>query len=372
MDSHDLRAQFQELRALERAPLAPPGLGAFRQLFVPAYLLLLLAPWVGVTETFTLGGEATQTTMLVVIALAMLGTWLAEQLYPRVAGWNARPFSAGSGGRAQLARDLFYLLAVTRATAFLVEATDPVLDGASAFAGLPSVWPAQSPFALRAALAFVGIEFFAYWLHRAAHHSRVLWQFHSTHHVITELGALKAVRTHPVDNLLFHLVRTTPLLLLGAGPEELAAAIYFGALLGILAHANLQLSEGPLGWLVNFPRWHAVHHSSDLEESRSNFGCHTVLWDRVFRTFRKDPGPGFEIGVHPVGRRSLWRELAWPFYRWVTPPDGGRGRLPAHAQDPTDPRAGGMPPGGGMQGPDLGSASTQGLDAGGSPRAAPA
>ncbi|MDQ3267026.1 MAG: sterol desaturase family protein [Myxococcota bacterium] len=339
MDNGDLRAQFQQLRELERAPITAPGLGVFRQLFVPVFLLLLLAPWVGITGTLQLGGKATQTTMLTVVALAMLGTWLAEQLYPRVPGWNARPLSAGPGGRAQLARDLFYLLAVTRATAFLVEAADPVLGAASASAGLPSLWPSQAPFAVRAALAFVVIEFFAYWLHRAAHHSRVLWQFHSTHHVITELGALKAVRTHPVDNLLFHLARTTPLLLLGAGPEELTAAIYFGALLGILAHANLQLSEGALGWLVNFPRWHAVHHSSDLEESRSNFGCHTVLWDRVFRTFRKDPGQGLEIGVQPVGPRSLWRELAWPFYRWVTPRTRPPPARASHVPAPPPPAA---------------------------------
>jgi len=252
--------------------------------------------------------------MLTAISAALLLTWMAEQLFPRVAGWNVR-FSDGLRGWALLARDVFYLLAVTRLTATLVTAADPAISSAMSSLGVPAIWPSQWPFAIRAALAFATVELCAYWLHRAAHRSRVLWQFHSTHHVLTELNALKSVRTHPIDNLLFHVARTSPLLLLGAGPEEIAAAIYLGAMLGILAHANVQLSEGVLGWVINFPRWHVVHHSPVVAESQSNFGCHTVIWDRVFGTFRNE-GTG-EVGVVPVGRRSLWRELAWPFYRWV-------------------------------------------------------
>jgi lathosterol oxidase len=90
------------------------------------------------------------------------------------------------------------------------------------------------------------------------------------------------------------------------------------------AHANLELGEGALGWVVNLPPLHAVHHSSALDQSRSNFGCHTVVWDRLFGTFRRPSESSAPIGVEPLGPRTLWQELAWPLYRWVSPADPPR------------------------------------------------
>ena len=301
-----------------------PGQTVVQHLFVPVFLLLSLWPWWSGAH-----GPQTATSlaarMSFAVAAAMLFTWLVEQLYPERGDWNVRLFSDGQKGLARLGRDLIYLVGLTWATARLLDGVDPWLQAfahrlGSGVGAAHSLWPAGAPFAVRVGLAFLAIEFFSYWIHRAAHGSRLLWQFHSTHHGVTELNAFKAVRTHPLDNLVFHVGRLAPLLLAGAGAAELAAAVYFGALLGILAHANVRLSGGRfLALLVNLPRVHAVHHSARMAESQSNFGCHTVLWDRVFGTFR-DPAPGdARIGIEPVGPRSLWQELAWPLYCWVSP-----------------------------------------------------
>jgi len=187
------------------------------------------------------------------------------------------------------------------------------------------LWPASLPFAARVALVFLIVELFSYWYHRAAHRFAFLWGFHSTHHVLTVVTGLKALRTHPIDNALFYIPRTLPLVFIGAGAEELLAATWFGCVLGILSHANIDVQDGGLGWFVNLPRFHLVHHSSNLEESNSNFGCHTVLWDRVFGTFRASKGEAL-IGVTPVRVRTLWQELIWPFYRSVEIADGERAR----------------------------------------------
>jgi sterol desaturase/sphingolipid hydroxylase (fatty acid hydroxylase superfamily) len=198
--------------------------------------------------------------------------------------------------------------------AFTASHLHAALDGR----GLVAVsWPSHASLAVRIALAFFTIELFSYWLHRAAHHVEFLWRFHSTHHVLAEVTGLKALRTHPMDNVFFCIARTAPLILLGAGPEELLGAAYFAGILSVLSHANIDVSSRGLGWLVNLPQFHRVHHSSDLAESRSNFGCHTVLWDRVFGTFRSTFGGTLEVGVTPVGPRTLWQELAWPFYRAI-------------------------------------------------------
>lgn len=252
-----------------------------------------------------------------VLLSVILFIWLAERFFPADAASNGHLFSPEPGG---LRRDLVFLFFITQFSALLITFASSWLKPALSAQGfgfdLPHLWPVEAPFALKVALAFFVVEFFSYWFHRAAHRVPLLWQFHSTHHVITQLNGLKALRTHPVDNVFFYVVRVVPLMLVGAGADEVITATTLGAMLSILAHANVEVSERGLGLLVNLPGYHAVHHSAELVESNSNFGCHTIVFDRLFGTFR--PSKPVVIGVHPVGPRSFWRELVWPFYRKVS------------------------------------------------------
>lgn len=247
-----------------------------------------------------------------VLLSLILFIFLVERIWPANPASNGHLFSVEPGG---LRRDLVFLFFIAQLSALLIVFASkwmaPLITG-------QGLWPTSAPFALKVALAFFAIEFFSYWFHRAAHRIPLLWQFHSTHHVITQLNGLKALRTHPVDNVLFYLVRTAPLMLVGAGLDEVITATTFGAILGVLSHANVNVSERGLGLLVNLPGYHAVHHSVELAESNSNFGCHTIIWDRVFGTFRKTLEVPPTIGVHPVGTRSIWQELIAPFYKKVS------------------------------------------------------
>lgn len=284
------------------------GLSIFKYLFVPGILSFSLYPWFS-------SAAGQPGTMAMVLLLTMFFVWLAEQVYPQNPDWNASLLAHGGEGIKRLGRDFFYLFGITQVTSLLIGTAAPHLH--LGFGGWElMLWPRSLPLTGRILLAFIIIEFFSYWYHRAAHRSRWLWQFHSTHHFVTELNGLKAVRTHPIDNLLFYVGRTIPLLLLGAGAEEVAAATYFGGILGIIAHANISVSDRWLGWFFNYPQTHAGHHSADYAESNSNYGCHTVFWDRVFRTLRQ-PETLPRVGVKKAGPRSLWQELAWPFYRNV-------------------------------------------------------
>ncbi len=301
------------------------GHALFRHLFVPAVLALSVASWIfhdaGAQLLAASSVRIDFTSVLLLVSLAVI--WTAEQVYPQNPEWNYHLLADGARGWrgwGNLGRDLLYLVVLTQVTALLIRLAssqlEPVMTtwGFGFGSGGP-LWPGSAPFAVRVLLAFLVVEFFSYWMHRAAHRWAFLWRFHSTHHVVTELTALKALRTHPLDNLFFYAARNVPLLLLGAGAEELIAAVFFGATLSLLAHANVDVSERHLGLVVTFPRYHAVHHSSALAESHSNFGCHTILWDRVFGTFRSVPQGILVLGVHPVGKRSLWQELVWPLYR---------------------------------------------------------
>ncbi len=246
--------------------------------------------------------------------------WWAEHRYPHNPEWNYRLFTApvtrAAVGWQRLARDLFYLFVITTLGSLLInwlatQIQTRLTPHGFGF-GLTHFWPSEAPFVVKVVLAFLVIEFFSYWFHRVAHRVRLFWHFHQTHHVATELTSLKALRTHPIDNAFFFIARNVPLLLVGAGSAEVTAVIYFGATLSLLSHANIEVREGVLGWVINFPRYHAVHHSADLTESNSNFGCHTILWDRVFGTFREAAREPVQLGVLPLTKRTLWQELVLP------------------------------------------------------------
>jgi len=293
-------------------------------LFVPALLAISVVSWMHHAQAEAYlrrarwGIDFTTAALLASIALI----WLAEQLYPAHPEWNYNVAQDPARGLDRLGRDLFYLTLVTLLNGLITGALAARLAGwahglGRGFDAARALWPSSWPFAVRVLLVFAIVELFSYGYHRAAHRFEILWGFHSTHHVLTEVTGLKALRTHPVDNALFYLPRTLPLLLLGAGAAEVVAATYFGCVLGVLSHANIDVSVRGLGWFINFPSYHAIHHSSALEESNANFGCHTVLWDRVFGTFRATKGVA-PVGVSPVRARTLWQELAWPLYRPIT------------------------------------------------------
>lgn len=290
--------------------------------FVPVVLLAAVASIVSREEgQRLLTAHAVRLDYASCVLLSLiLFIFFVERVWPARAASNGHLFSREAGG---LRRDLVYLFFITQVSALLIRFASGWLEPALAAHGfgfglLHGLWPHQAPFAVRVALAFFLVEFFSYWLHRAAHRFPLLWQFHSTHHMITQLNGIKALRTHPIDNVIFFVGRTAPLMLLGAGFDDVLTATTLGAVLGVLSHANVNVSERGLGLLVNLPGYHAVHHSPELAQSNANFGCHTIFWDRVFGTFQPSSPTPLEVGVHPVGVRSIWRELVWPFYRKVS------------------------------------------------------
>jgi sterol desaturase/sphingolipid hydroxylase (fatty acid hydroxylase superfamily) len=320
-----------------RPPRRRVGGKAVSRCFVPFVLVSATVPWLfpEMLGRASQGAPVASNPMPFVLTMMMLIIWMAEQLYPENPSWNPRPITDGAKAWSRLGRDLFYVFGVSLVSAFLIQAIAQRLGSSIegyglGFGGARGVWPNQAPGAIRILGAFLLVEFGSYWLHRAAHRFDLLWRFHSTHHVIVELNALKAWRTHPIDNVFFYLIRTLPLMLLGVSLDEVVTVTCLGGILGIVSHANVKVSNPVLGLVVNLPSYHSVHHSSDPAESRLNFGCHTVLWDRIFGTFRRAPKLPLELGVYPVGRRSLWQELAWPFYHSMdaSPSDSLAGSKP--------------------------------------------
>jgi sterol desaturase/sphingolipid hydroxylase (fatty acid hydroxylase superfamily) len=155
------------------------------------------------------------------------------------------------------------------------------------------------PFSLRLLLALLIVEAARYLHHRLEHRLAWLWRFHRLHHDSRRLTVLKSGRGHVLMFLLQSLVTVGPILMLGLGEDVLVWCVCAQGFVGILAHANVDMPVGALGWLIPGPDAHRLHHarSSDVDTRAVNLGAATLLFDHLFGTFRKPDAKGTVIAV---------------------------------------------------------------------------
>jgi sterol desaturase/sphingolipid hydroxylase (fatty acid hydroxylase superfamily) len=176
-----------------------------------------------------------------------------------------------------------------------------------------------------AALAgFLALDFVIYVQHVVFHHVPWLWRLHRMHHADLDIDASTGLRFHPFEILISLAIKIATVLALGIPP---VAVFVFEVLLNassLFNHSNVRLSaraDWALRWLVVTPDMHRVHHSVERPEHNSNFGFNLPWWDRLFRTYRREPMAGhlgMTIGL-PIFRGlkelRLDRLLTQPFRR---------------------------------------------------------
>jgi sterol desaturase/sphingolipid hydroxylase (fatty acid hydroxylase superfamily) len=292
----------------------------FEYTFCPAVLVLcVLATWFARRH-----GIGWMKTLFFSSVAPVLILTVFEYIRPFRAEWN-HPFRTDPRrALKELGKDLVYMLFITRIHSFVLPTILPALvPFAKAFgkkAGLYGAISAMHP-ALRISIILIVGELFWYWGHRLQHHSAFFWRFHATHHLPDRLSALKASRNHPADMLFLTVLGYLPLVALGARGNDLMWAALIQSVVNITSHANVRVRGGLYGWFFATPDYHRVHHSEVMDESRTNYGCRLLVWDRFFGTFRAASGRGDEVvvGVSPVQReRSFKEELIEPFYRPVS------------------------------------------------------
>ena len=99
---------------------------------------------------------------------------------------------------------------------------------------------------------------------------------------------MAAYREHPLDNIYTRFVENLPALLLGFPLETIAGFVYFRGLWGLFIHSNVNITLGPLAYLIGSPRLHHWHHDID-RNSNCNFANLSPLMDLLFGTYY-DPG----------------------------------------------------------------------------------
>lgn len=204
---------------------------------------------------------------------------LLERLLPERDAWR--------GDRGDVKTDLTYMLLVQLAlpaglTLVLALGLLSVFGPFAPHRLAP--WPHAAPIWVQAGLMLLVAEFLRYWLHRAAHKSRILWRLHAVHHSPDKLYWLNVGRFHPMEKGIQFLFDVLPFGVMGVREEVLLTYMVFYAVHGFFQHSNVRVRLGVLNHLVAGPELHRWHHSRDPTESDHNFGNNLILWDTLFRT----------------------------------------------------------------------------------------
>ncbi|KAA0013863.1 sterol desaturase family protein [Billgrantia pellis] len=153
----------------------------------------------------------------------------------------------------------------------------------------------SAPLWLALPLSVLLLDAAIYFQHRLFHAVPWLWRLHRMHHADLEFDVTTGLRFHPLEILISMGIKIAVVMLLGA---PAVAVLIFEVLLNATSmfnHGNVRLSERVdrrLRLLVVTPDMHRVHHSIVHRETDSNFGFNLPWWDRLFGTYRDQPGAG--------------------------------------------------------------------------------
>lgn len=135
------------------------------------------------------------------------------------------------------------------------------------------------------AVAFVGVDFFYYWWHRASHEVNLFWAAHVVHHQSEDYNLAVALRqsvTTGWSALPFYL----PLAVLGVPTLVFAVTHALSTLYQFWIHTQLVGKiRGPVARVLNLPEHHRVHHAVNAQYLDKNYAATLIVWDRLFGTY---------------------------------------------------------------------------------------
>jgi len=141
------------------------------------------------------------------------------------------------------------------------------------------------------AMALAVLDLAIYAQHVALHRSSLLWRLHRIHHTDRDLDATSAGRFHPLEIVGSLAWKAGVAVAIGAPAEAVAVYEALFALFAVVTHANIDVAvhaQRRLASALVTPDLHRIHHSVRPDESLSNFGTVTTLWDRLFGTLRRE------------------------------------------------------------------------------------
>jgi sterol desaturase/sphingolipid hydroxylase (fatty acid hydroxylase superfamily) len=190
-------------------------------------------------------------------------------------------------------------------------------------------WLATQSLWLQFLCFFLLKDFLEWCVHNLLHRVPSLWEFHKLHHSIEVMDWIGNFRFHWMEIVIYRSFTWVPLIVLGVDGRIILAIAVVGTLIGHLNHSNVDITWGPLRYLVNSSRMHVWHHDRDLPAEHPkgvNFGIVLSLWDWLFRTAwwpSKEESPSQQpqrLGFPGLEKfpRGLFSRLLYPLSRLWT------------------------------------------------------
>jgi sterol desaturase/sphingolipid hydroxylase (fatty acid hydroxylase superfamily) len=164
-------------------------------------------------------------------------------------------------------------------------------------------------------LMIVVHDTYFYWTHRLMHHPRLYRVLHHTHHLSTNPTPWAAYAFSAMEAFVQAGIGPLIVLTIPVHPAAFALFMVWQIVFNVFGHCGYEIFprwflRSPVGWVLNSPTHHALHH----EKVRANFGLYFNVWDRLMGTNDPDYGPRFEMATdnpaaQSVGTRSFGRAL---------------------------------------------------------------
>ncbi len=212
---------------------------------------------------------------------------------------------------------LFSLIAYNAISNVFVDLFNNTL-GAVGINNLVAIEIASWPAWLQLFTLFIVADFIHWNVHRTLHRVPWMWEFHKVHHSVKEMGFAAHLRFHWMENIFYKSAQYIPLAMIGFGLTDFFIVHIIATAIGHLNHSNINLTYGPLKYVLNNPAMHIWRHVKELPEGHPNginYGISLSLWDYIFGT-AVIPSSGRDIELGFPGDdgfpKTLGKQLAYP------------------------------------------------------------
>jgi len=205
-------------------------------------------------------------------------------------------------------------------------------------------------------VAFIFLDFQAYWVHRWAHEVNFFWNKHLVHHSSEEFDLACALRQSISSFVQLFTFFLLPAAMLGVPVQVIATLAPLHLFAQFWYHTRLIGKMGILEKFLVTPSHHRVHHAINPEYLDKNYSAIFIVWDKWFGTFQEElegvpPVYGITRPVrtwNPIKinflhvsllLRDAWRTKSWrdKFRIWWMPtgwrPGDVAERFPIHKID---------------------------------------
>lgn len=137
-------------------------------------------------------------------------------------------------------------------------------------------------------LAFIGIDFSGYWVHRWSHEINVFWNRHIIHHSSEEFNLSCALRQSASEVIALFTFTYLPMALIGIPVQVIAIVAPIHLFAQFWYHTRLIGKMGWLEYIIVTPSHHRVHHAINPVYIDKNYSQVFIFWDRLFGTFQPE------------------------------------------------------------------------------------